>query len=388
MKIVWFFPWLAVPAARTFGRFSIVPHGERIDVVGLSPEENVQVRDVLSAYRGRGSLPVRRWSLLTVDQQLFSGDDETVFDAIHSFHEHLKFSALCARDLTSDWGRNDYCNSDGFTLVGQGLAPGGSISVRSRRANGSREDLARRTDYHFGKAPHVAAPEDLEFCEPLHSAIEKARSVYSEKDWARWEHAIFAFNQANTDSDQIRHQIEWVLLAGAFEQLLDAKSEAKAAASAFAAVMPAASRHFRAGIAPSRAGIVEGQRPIEQWMREFYRLRGDFAHGKRGTEQRSLWTPFEHIYLAKLCFAQLVKNLLAANVALALSEEDRAMSTCLDAYVAQKELFPANESAVNQADNENEDQSLRWLIGDTFMTQMLDDCARSIASQQDDDRSQ
>ena len=48
-----------------------------------------------------------------------------------------------------------------------------------------------------------------------------------------------------------------------------------------------------------------------EWMREFYRIRGDFAHGKLNSEQPTVWNEPEHLVLATIAFPLIVKCLLS-----------------------------------------------------------------------------
>jgi hypothetical protein len=48
-----------------------------------------------------------------------------------------------------------------------------------------------------------------------------------------------------------------------------------------------------------------------EWLKEFYRVRGDFSHGRLTTRQPMAWpNPFEHLTLAAIAFPLLVRCLL------------------------------------------------------------------------------
>jgi hypothetical protein len=59
-------------------------------------------------------------------------------------------------------------------------------------------------------------------------------------------------------------------------------------------------------------------------MKEFYRIRGDFAHGKLKSRQPTAWQPLEHIVLATIAFPLVVKVLLSKTGFYSLSEHDQA----------------------------------------------------------------
>ena len=144
-------------------------------------------------------------------------------------------------------------------------------------------------------------------------------------DWGRWQNAISCLNQANTDSDNIRHQVEWVLLCSAFEHLLSAKSNAKDVACKLAETFASpeellAKDATRCSCQQKRDGCSVRY----QWMREFYRIRGDFAHGKLNTQQPTTWNHLEHLVLATIAFTLLVKSLLDKACKYKLTDNDRA----------------------------------------------------------------
>jgi hypothetical protein len=58
-------------------------------------------------------------------------------------------------------------------------------------------------------------------------------------------------------------------------------------------------------------------------MREFYRIRGNFAHGKLDTQQPAAWNPLEHLVLATIAFPLLVKSLLNKACECKLANDDR-----------------------------------------------------------------
>ena len=59
-------------------------------------------------------------------------------------------------------------------------------------------------------------------------------------------------------------------------------------------------------------------------MREFYRVRGDFAHGRLRTRQPLTWNPLEHLVLATIAFPLVVKSLLAKTKGYRFTTEDLA----------------------------------------------------------------
>lgn len=117
--------------------------------------------------------------------------------------------------------------------------------------------------------------------------------------------------------------MEWVLLCSAFEHILGAKPEARDVAEKFAdVVVPADPLLARDATRRSDKWQDTGQSLRFEWMREFYRIRGDFAHGKLKTQQPMVWPLREHLFLATFAFPLVVKCLLNKAGCYKLSDDD------------------------------------------------------------------
>jgi hypothetical protein len=125
--------------------------------------------------------------------------------------------------------------------------------------------------------------------------------------------------------------MKWVLLSSAFEHILDAKSEAKDVATRFSEVLvPNESLLVRQAERKSTRWPDNGQTLRYEWMREFYRIRGDFAHGKLNTQQPTTWSPLEHLLLATIAFPLLVRCLLKKAGRYELTDDDLAHITAFE----------------------------------------------------------
>ena len=67
-------------------------------------------------------------------------------------------------------------------------------------------------------------------------------------------------------------------------------------------------------------------------MREFYRLRGAFAHGRLDPQQPMVWNPHEHLVLAIIAFPLLVKARLAQLGRYQLNREDQAQRNAFETF--------------------------------------------------------
>jgi hypothetical protein len=118
--------------------------------------------------------------------------------------------------------------------------------------------------------------------------------------------------------------MEWVLTCSAFERLLEAEPKAKDVARLFAEIFnpsetisPSDSKRL------SNRGANSGNSLSYEWMYEFYRVRGDFAHGKLRSGQPLMWTPSEHMVLGSISFPLCVKALLQRKGYYLLTDDDR-----------------------------------------------------------------
>lgn len=149
-------------------------------------------------------------------------------------------------------------------------------------------------------------------------------------EWARWQHAISCFNWANTDAENVSYQLEWSLLCSAFERLLNAQSDYEDVAAKFVASF---SPYENLNVGTAKRKSVrwkKSSKPLRfEWMREFYRVRGDFAHGRLETRQPLVWKPLEHLTLAAIAFPLVAKRLLASAGKYSIGDDDAAQ---IDAF--------------------------------------------------------
>lgn len=172
--------------------------------------------------------------------------------------------------------------------------------------------------------PAHIRPTEIKLDEELLNSLDESMDNDEGSVWPRWYHAITCFNWANTDDTNFAHQLQWGLLCSAFERLLDASSDAKNVARKFTQHHDCG-RPVKSANAQRRANRWKDlDEPLRhQWMREFYRIRGDMAHGRLETRQPFAWKPREHLFLATLAFPLLVRCLLAEKSKYTLSEDDR-----------------------------------------------------------------
>lgn len=235
------------------------------------------------------------------------------------------FSALSRRNLFADL--DHYCNRDTFTLYVQRFEiPIDMIAIETARGRGAGRGLTGWTveRLHITIPPHVSPSGDVELDEGLLHALLCFRASEPLGTWHRWSNAISSYNLANTDSDNVSFATEWTLMCGAFELLLGAKSNQEDVAKKFTGALVPKTSIPASRSARRKDDFKPGANlPLRQeWMREFYRIRGSLAHGWKESHQAGAWTVAEHIALARLTFPLVVKSLLAGKALYSLKDED------------------------------------------------------------------
>src|ERR1041384_2296579 len=192
-------------------------------------------------------------------------------------------------------------------------------------------------------------------CQPIHevridaelvAALVAHRTDCGDAVLSRWQNAISCFNQANTDSDTFRYQTEWVLLCSAFEHLLDARPKAVDVATRRSRVPVSGKETLARNAMRRRPNWKDGDRPVrDEWMQEFYRVRGDSAHGQLNTRQPMSWTASKHLLLASIAFPLLVRALLADHGVYQFSREDQVQSNAFESLADTPDflIVPADQ---------------------------------------------
>ena len=301
-----FLPWLQLDADIRMPELTLLRF-ERGHKPGRG--EQAAVDAILSAYVVGANRPIGRATLIQLPGHGLTddlSDDER--DELFALGELIAFSGLSARDYFSPFG---YSNRDVFTLIIQGFGdPAGGVAVRSRRRDGSTMAYVSPGANLVREPHHVPGTWSTKLDEPLLQALLKTRGT---GDWPDIDEALFFFNRANTDSDQVFEQAEIVSTISAFERVLGCRAgRENDLIDRFLVAWPAGScmlpRHC-----PRIPGEEKFQaRPlVDSWLRDFFQHRGNVGHGRKRTAHPAVWTAEEHLLLGAFAFPLLVKALLA-----------------------------------------------------------------------------
>jgi hypothetical protein len=324
MPLLQFMPWCPIDKPHTVGEITLLPFRRDQPTPGADELTTCQIRAVLASYKDLEGHPVSPACLVRYgDRSLLSElmDDEV--EATRDWVSLACFSALAKRAYFNPVG--PYCNADSFVLYGQKFSGEPSFTgITSRRREGRTIDARPLADTAFSIPVHASTIRRVSLDGDLLAALVAFQNDAPE-EWGRWQSAIACFNQANTDNDAVSYQAEWVLLCGAFERILGAKPKAEDVAEEFAAKMAPADPTLASSAKRGSSKWSGSTTHLRhEWMKQFYGIRGDFAHGKLVTGRPGVWKPLEHLVLATIAFPLLVRCLLVQNGKCALTEDDQA----------------------------------------------------------------
>ena len=203
-----------------------------------------------------------------------------------------------------------------------------------------------------------ASPVSTKVDIPLLNALVQAQGELDQKIWNAYFEAIVNYGVANRDSPDLTLQIEAVLMTGAFERLFDLRrgKEDDLAHSFAAALQPAeevATETCSRFSTPDAQSFLSKHPSVRNaWIRDFFRLRGNLAHGLIAPGYRSRWTLQEHLLLGSYIFPLLVKCKLSRDGLYILTDLDH---DDIDVFerLACVELFPQVSNSPTGAEAES-----------------------------------
>lgn len=340
MPLLQFMPWCTIKKSYKAAGISIIPFDRGKNSIDFDELTKRQIRRILSSYKNLEGHPIERAALIKYENKPILSDlTENEIDTSSEYLDLVCFSGLANREF---FHTGNYCNADCFIRYIQKFREDTSfIGIISKRRGGRNIDGRALSETVFSIPIHTSTIKEINLDELLLFGLINFRKESSIKDWGRCQNAISCFNLANTDSDAFRYQVEWILLCSAFEQLLGAKSKAEDLARKFSEnFIPI--RPIKASESKRKPqGWQKHDRDLRfEWMREFYRVRGEFAHGKINAGLQPRWSPSESLVLASISFPLLIKGLLAKKEFYELTEKDQILINIFEALADEDFLNP------------------------------------------------
>ncbi|RIK05405.1 MAG: hypothetical protein DCC49_12460 [Acidobacteria bacterium] len=331
-------PWMVAAKKYVAGEIELLPIANlETDHDELDDAELAAVRNVMSSYRTLQGAPVPGCTLVQFSGRSALEDltDEEL-DTARTMVELACFASLSRRAF---FGSLDYANATRFTFYQQRLGSGGFVTLAPRVREGRALHAQSTTGLAISEPIQVAVKGRIRIDEPLWIALCDLRSGFPEP-YRRWHDAILGFNAANTDSDDIGPEAEWVLMAGSFQRLLEAQSKADDLADAFDRALTPAENVACAQSARRPNCKGDDSRNLRwAWMHEFYRLRNEYAHGKRNSAQNQAWNQQEHLILAAIAFPLVAKVKLQELGYYTLTDSDSDRIDSFECLADQEDFF-------------------------------------------------
>jgi hypothetical protein len=339
MSMLFFMPWCQIDKDYDLDCIRILPYrrGERL--VGLDDLQQSRVDAIMGMYKTIEGKPIYSAAVVCLPDkapidELSEAEKEQVFE----FADLICFSGLARREFFASAGT--YCNKDCFALYGQEFTPTNFGALSWRRRQGRCASVWPMREVCFSIPINCCALHEVTIDPNVLESLAKHRTQSSPEEWSRWESSISCFNQGNTDSDNIRLQVELVLMVGAFQELLNVGDNAKYVARRFSDIISPCTPLATSASQRGSTRWPSSQEPLRyEWMREFHRIRNDFAHGKLSMVQTPVWTPIEHMVLGAIAYPLLVKYLLKVAGRYTLTNVDRREIDCIEKLADTKDFL-------------------------------------------------
>ena len=264
--------------------------------------------------------------LLLKDKEIFQDFSEAEKNFLFSIAKIIAFSGISTREYFSG-SLGFYCNRGDFTFVIQEFKEGaGAYTIETRRRNGTNKIYIPSEVFQEIKPRYVnqgffPVKLDITLIKSLLNAQEKLK----DKEWSSYADAIFHFNHANTDNDQIAPHQEIVLIVSAFERILDCKSGKQGeVVKKFLTIF-----NLKENLDIAKSIRIQDSKYKntnktlrEIWMRDLYQLRSEYAHGKKSNPRPHIWKAHEHLLLGSYVLPLVVKLKLREYEFYQLTQED------------------------------------------------------------------
>jgi hypothetical protein len=335
LSTIAFFPWLHIAEPILLLPFRLVPY-ERSKLPGGSLQATLDI--ILEPYL-ETTKPLRHATLvhlegMTLIDDLAGGQIDQCF----RFRDLIALSGLACREFFGLGVR--YCNRDNFILAIQDFdkeSPASAISRVCRRRDGTSRTIISRSAYVVRRPAHVASNFSVTLDVSLAQALLVAQRTLT--DWLRFEDAIRFFNDANSDDDQVLEQAEAVYMMSAFERLLDCRRGKEVdLVSRFVRVWRTTECVLPLTSLRASSALVAGRTLTEAWLRDFFRHRGSYAHGKLAATHPPMWPLREHLLLGSFLFPRLLKRVLASAGTYTFTERDQQEADLFE-HFAREDLF-------------------------------------------------
>lgn len=343
MGMLPFFPWLKAGEDVEIQSYVLLPYERGQQPAGAGTQLQEQIDKVLEPYRVRGDNPVERASLLKyADKELAADLTSDELDALFVFSELLAVSGLSSRRYFSPG--LEYCNRGLFRLYVQSyVGTTGGVTLTHRRRDGTTTSFITKGAFRVHKPYYIEEPHPFTVDDSLLIALLTAQSKLDDAEWGRHYESIVNFNLANTDSDHIPLHLEAVFTIAAFERLLGVGGKPIELARSFSTLLVPEEE-----MSPDECPRLSNRTVLcrdfssirELWLRDFYNVRDNMAHGKIGSRYPALWVTRDHLLLSSFVYPLLLKCKLASDGLYQLSSNDQLSIDVFEKLACEEHTLP------------------------------------------------
>jgi hypothetical protein len=313
MNQILFFPWLRIAEPVFLDGFSLFPYSKGEGWKGCDQEIISNLENFLNLFYDNAIKNVHDVTILSINDQILHEIDEDLEVELSLLVELIAFCGLSDRRFFLNGG--SYCNRDNFHLK---KFESNSVvyKVTTRRRDGLSENIMSEKFFRETKPDHVSYSRinlNQEFLRSLVSARCHSRN------WDSIFQGIINFNLSNSDSSSVFEAMELVFLVSAFEQLLECKNgnenDLVCKIIGFFNTSSSAMTNrldcVKLKDIRERKNFQKCDSIQEAWIKDFFRLRGDMAHGKKNKSYPCQWTLKEHLLLGSFIFPLVLKDCLS-----------------------------------------------------------------------------
>ncbi len=333
MSTLIFFPWFGgLNGEIRIQDFSLIPFERGVKPGGPNTDLQEILDEVTEPYVIIPNKPISYATLVKLGSNQITTDlSEEQAASIFAFSELVAVSGLSTCYYFSASSMSGYWNRENFRVFIQNFTPEShGVAVTTRRRDGSR------STYYSGKTYFVQKPAQIESSSiakvkldtHLLKSLLNAKERLTPETWSCFFDSILNFNFANTDSERIQPEAEAVFIIGAFDRLLECGGKENKLAQRFVRILRPSSDK-----SPNDCTRLSDQQVLsrfrnsstirDMWIRDFFRVRGDLAHGKVDSKYPAVWTLRDHLLLSSYVFPLLLKCKLTEGDFYYLTEEDQ-----------------------------------------------------------------
>jgi hypothetical protein len=338
MQRIAFMPWVQIETEIEVNGCRLVRYqnGGTGSTIEPTDRQSEDIARVLNCYED-GGRAVYAATLIQVDGHLISELDEEARARVFSLGALLKFVGLVRRVFFT----TAYVCADNFDVFIEPIGDG--IALHTRRRDGQLLTVSSREHYRAHCPAHVPAHARLEVDATLVYAL--ASAFNEPKHEAVLRDTMFQLGVAESDDPQVSEQMQFMLMSGAIQRLLEVRSKHAEHALAKAledTLSPVREWRPLRAVDCSREAVGRHHKDRslrEAWLRDFYSIRHAFAHGLLSSAKPILWTVAEHLILASFIIPRLVMVRLQEWGFYKLTEVDRRELRAIDRLLKLPDLF-------------------------------------------------